>query len=109
MAKESSRPEVYVLFGGARFWLPSPEWVSRYGGWGQVHTYPDGALMTIPTIPKDGTLLREWSSPEVWVITAGQKRWVTAPPLLNQFGGWSMVRIVPDGALASITRGPDVT
>jgi hypothetical protein len=109
MAKENSRPEVYVLFGGARFWLPSPQWVLRYGGWGQVHTYPDGALMTLPTIPKDGTLLREWSSPEVWLITAGQKRWVTAPPLLNQFGGWSMVRIVPDGALASIIRGPDVT
>jgi hypothetical protein len=109
MARENSRPEVYVFFGGARFWLPSPEWVSRYGGWGLVHAYPDGALLSMPTIPKDRTLLREWSAPEVWVIDAGQKRWVTAPPLLNQFGGWSVVRIVPDGALATITRGPDVT
>jgi hypothetical protein len=109
MAKENSRPEVYVFFGGARFWLPSPEWVLRYGGWGLVQTYPDGALLSVPTIPKDRTLLREWSAPEVWVIEAGEKRWVTAPPFLNQFGGWSMVRIVPDGALASVARGPDVT
>jgi len=109
LAKESSRPEVYVFFGGARFWLPSPEWVSRYGGWDLVQQYPDGALVSVPTIPKDRTLLREWSAAEVWVMEGGQKRWVTAPPLLNQFGGWSMVRIVPDGALATVPRGADVT
>jgi len=109
MARENSRPEVYVFFGGARFWLPSPEWVTRYGGWGLVQTYPDGALQAVPTIPKDQTLLREWSAPEVWVIETGKKRWVTTPPLLNQFGGWAAVRIVPDGALSSVERGADVT
>ena len=109
MARENSRPEVYVFFGGARFWLPSPEWVTRYGGWGLVQTCPDGALQAVPTIPKDQTLLREWSAPEVWVIETGKKRWVTTPPLLNQFGGWAAVRIVPDGALSSVERGADVT
>jgi hypothetical protein len=108
LARDASQPEIYVVFGEAKFWLPDPGWVERYGGWSRVQVTPDGTMLAMPNIPKDGTLLREWSDPTVYVIQNRQRRRVTQPELLNPFGGWPLVRVIPDSSLAGIPSGPDL-
>jgi hypothetical protein len=108
LVRERSSAPVYVVFGGARFWIPDPTWLERYGGWAAVTEVPDGALANVPAIPREGTVLREWSSAPVYVVQGGQKRWIPNPTILDRFGGRPAVRVVPDGGLAAIPDGPQV-
>jgi hypothetical protein len=110
VVRESSRPEVYVIFGHAKFRVPDPDTLFRlYGGWSAVQVIPDGSLSEVDDVPDDGTLLREEHDAPVWRIEGGQKRHVTSPTVLARFGGWSNVRIVPDSALASLPLGAPIT
>ena len=104
MLRERSRPEVFLYQGGSPFHVPDPNWVERFGGWGAVRLVPDGSLAAFAGLPDEGTLLREWSAPEVFRMTSGQRRWVPTPAELEQYGGFPSVRLVPDGALAAIPQ-----
>jgi hypothetical protein len=108
LAREQSSAPVYVMYGGAKFWIPSPEWLARYGSWSDVRVVPAGALKAVPTIPRDGTVLREWSSAPVYVMQGGKRCWIPSPQRLFDLGyNWSSVRVVPDGGLSSIPVGPN--
>src|SRR5215204_5020733 len=51
----------------------------------------------------DGTLLKEQSNPKVYVIHDRRKFWIPTPDALIIMGHrWADVRMVPDGALASL-------
>jgi hypothetical protein len=57
----------------------------------------------------DGSLRKETSKPEVYLIENGAKRWVTSRAVLFGLGKtWADVRVVPNGGLMSIPNGPDV-
>ena len=103
--KERSTDPVFVYAGGAPFWIPDPTWMERFGGFGQMRAVPDNTLAAFNGLPDEGTLLREWSDPKVWRITGGFRRWVTSPAELGKWGGFTSVRVVPDGALAPIPVG----
>jgi hypothetical protein len=63
--RETTPPEVYVIFGGAKFWIPGPTILARwYGGWAAVRVVPDGTLKAegIGDMPVDNTLLKEISA-----------------------------------------------
>jgi hypothetical protein len=100
---------VYVVQGGQRRWIPNPDVLEQhYGGWGAVQLVPDGALAAVPSIPRDGTVLREFAAAPVYVVQGGQRRWIPNPDVLELYGGWGAVREVPDGSLAAIPEGPGV-
>jgi hypothetical protein len=103
--REASNAPVYVIYGGAKFWIPTPAVLDQYGGWGAVQIVPDGTLAAVPAIPRDGTVLRERSSAPVYVMRRGRRCWIPTPTVLEKFGGWGAVRLVPDGSLASIPEG----
>jgi hypothetical protein len=109
LLKEMSRAEIFVIFGGAKFFIPDVTVFASLGfDWANVRTVPDGALSRVLNIPRDGTVLREMSDNPVYVISGGQKRWIPDEATLLRFGGWSVVRVVPDGSLANIPDGPQV-
>jgi hypothetical protein len=108
LLREASNAPVYVIFGGAKFWIPNPTVLQHYGGWSAVQIVPDGTLAAVPTIPKDGTVLREMSSAPVYVMRRGRRCWIPDPTILQRFGGWAAVRIVPDGTLSSIPEGAKI-
>jgi hypothetical protein len=108
LLRERSAAAVFLYAGGAPFWVPDPTWLDRFGGWGAVRTVPDGTLGAFDGVPDEGTLLREWSDVKVYRIQSGQRCWVTTPSELAKHGGFPTVRVVPDGALASIPVGPDL-
>jgi hypothetical protein len=105
MFRERSSRSTFLFRGGAPFRLSSQLWIDRFGGTGAVRVVADGAIRTFPTFPAEGTLLREWSSPKVYRIMAGVRRWVTTSAELAKYGGGLNVRVVPDGALTPIPEG----
>ncbi len=110
VVRETSRPEVYVVVGGAKFWIPDPPTLFRlYGGWPTVRVVPDGSLRNLGSIPKEGTIVREEHSAPVWRIEGNQKRHITTPTVLARYGGWSMVRVLPDNSLAMIPNGAPIS
>jgi hypothetical protein len=110
LLREQSSAPVYVIVGGAKFYIPNTDVLqSLYGGWGHVVVVPDGSLSAVPTTPQDGTLLREASSPDVWMIRSGQRCHVVSPEVLSRYGGQTNVRLIPDGAAAGIPMGAPVT
>jgi hypothetical protein len=108
LMREQSHPEIYVFYGAAKFWIPSPAEFNALGyNWANVQVVPDGTLQNYPTIPLDGTLLRELSSTPVYVIYGGAKFWIPSPSQFNALGyNWANVHVVPDGALAAIPPIP---
>jgi hypothetical protein len=111
LVREHSSPAVFVIYGGAKFWIPSPDWLARYTPRPatDVVVVPDRALAGIPQIPRDGTVLREWSDARVYVLLSGQRCWIPSFELLDKYTAgqrWSRVRVVPDGALAQVPQGP---
>ncbi len=109
VVREENRAPVYVVFGGAKFWVPTPEILTRlYGGWGSVVLVADGALAAVPTTPQDGTVLREEHHPEVWLFASGTKRHITTSDVLSRYGGWGVVHVVWDDALSGFPEGEPV-
>lgn len=110
IVREISRPEVYVIVGDAKFWIPDPPTLFRlYGGWAAVRVVPDGTLTNVTSLPKEGTILREEHAPHVWRIEGAQKRHIATPTVLARYGGWNMVRVVPDHSLAMIPIGAPIS
>jgi hypothetical protein len=110
LVKERGHAAVYVVYGGARFGIPSVAEFDALGySWSDVRELPPGALAAsgIGAIPRDGTLVKERSHDAVYVVRGGQKRHITSPQRLVALGfSWGDVRVVPNGALAGIPAGP---
>jgi hypothetical protein len=107
--REISNPKVYVIFGGAKFWIPDPDVLQRlYGGWGSVVVVSDNALNDVPTTPRNNTILREENDAFVWLFENGKRRHITTPLVLNRFGGWGAVHVVPDKAISEFPIGEPI-
>ena len=107
LVREISGATVFVIYGQGKFGLPDPSWIDLYGGWSTVRVVPDGTLAAFD-IAVDGTLLKEYSYDPVYLMNAGQRRWIPSPERLVELGlNWSDVRIVPNGSLSVIPSGPE--
>ncbi len=111
LVKELDLPAVYVIYGNAKFWIPSPQVFSAMGfNWNNVKVVPDGSLTCMSGVPIDGTLLKEFSTAPVYVMKNGKKCWISSPQVFNRLGfNWGDVRVVPDGGLSAIPDGPTLT
>jgi hypothetical protein len=70
-----------VMAGGAPFWFASVEELHQAGYQGIPHTnVPQRWITFQPATPRDGTLLRSATSPEVWRIIGGRRSAVTPNP-----------------------------
>jgi hypothetical protein len=56
--------------------------------------------------PRDGALLRDRLAPEVYVYQGGAPFHIPDPNVLEQFGGWDPVQVVPGGSLMRFTQPP---
>jgi hypothetical protein len=110
VVREWNRPEVYVVYGGAKFWIPDPPTLFALGfDWSHVGVIPPGGTMKLRTVPIDGTLLKEQHDPKIYVVESGQLRWVTSPAAMDgRCLPWRHVRVVPDNSLAALPHGPDL-
>ena len=110
MVRAASDPAVYLIVGGAKLPIPESDWIAYYGGWHKVATVPDGDLRAIPSVPRDGTLLREFGDPAVYGVRDGNRHCLTSEEAARRFGDYpSGVTCVPRGTLWAIPRGPDLS
>jgi hypothetical protein len=110
LLRDSDRPEVFVVYGGAKFWIPNPPTLASLGfNFGEVDVVPPGGTSKLGTMPINGTLLKEQSDPKVFLVESQTLRWVTSPNVMDrQCLAWRHVRTVPDGALAALPHGMDL-
>jgi hypothetical protein len=68
-----------------------------------IYVIPDGSLGQFKVVPRDSTLLRQLSHPEVYIIRNGRKVHIPNEDEFNRAGlHWNAIRIVPDGGTSSI-------
>jgi hypothetical protein len=128
LVREWDRPEVYVTYGGAKFWIPDADTFYALGFDGsRVRVIPPGGTSQLRTMPIDGTLLREEKSPRlegprpdflfpahgvdpgVHLVDNQQLRRVTSTAAMEENClPWRHVRRVPENSLAALQRGPDL-
>lgn len=108
LIKERSHAEVYVVFGGHAFHIPSPEAFDALGlRWENVRQVPDGSAgPLVNAVPREGTLLKTLSAGEVYCVQGAQLRHIPDPPTFEHMGlSWGRVRVAPDGGFANLTIG----
>ena len=110
VVREWNRPEVYVVYGGAKFWIPDPPTLFALGfDWSRVGVIPPNGTGKLLTLPINGTLMKEQHDPKVFLVEGGHRRWVTSPAAMDaRCLPWRHVRVVPDGSLTVIPQGPDL-
>ena len=101
------QPTVWGQFTpGQQFVTPEPNIFVRVLS---IDSNRGTATLHIWDIP-EGSFRREYADPSVYLIENSTKRWVTSPQVLTALGkSWADVRVVPDGALSTISPGADIT
>jgi hypothetical protein len=108
MLQEEHGSGVYVIYGGAKFAIPSPE-VMQALGFGLTRWFVgDGQMASVPDVPYDGTLVRELGSDGgVWVMYGGARFAITSPDVLQALGvGGQRIHVLPPGGLNQIPTVP---
>ena len=97
---------IWVIYGGAKFHIPDPATEARLFPNVPYHALASAAVNAIPTIPRDGTLLREENG-AIWVIYGGAKFHVPDPGTLSRVFGNTPWYQLWNGALDAIPTMPD--
>jgi hypothetical protein len=107
LLRENSDSRLYVIYGGAKFLIPDPATFDALGfTWADVRVVGDGSMAYIADVPGDRALLKEATSPAVWVIVDGRRRYIASAADFEAYGfSWTKVRTIPEGALAPIPDG----
>jgi hypothetical protein len=100
LLRDRGSDEVVVMAGGAKFHISGPGELEALGyNFGQVNVLPAGSLARIPDMPVDGTLLRERSASDIFMVHDGQR---TPAPRADP----RVVQVVPNGSLVGIPVVP---
>ncbi len=106
VVRESSDDRRYVIFGQAKFWIPSPAEYDALGlKWSDTLEIPDGTLARIPRVPADGTQLTERSDDRVFLTYYTKKYHIRYAEWFDQQGLAWRVRVVPNRALEHLPYG----
>ncbi|MGZ6260666.1 MAG: hypothetical protein ACXVFT_16825 [Solirubrobacteraceae bacterium] len=108
--REWNRPEVFVVFGGAKFLFPDPQTLMALGfTWNDVRDIPRGGTSKLRTVPIDGTLITEQHDQRIFLVDNAQLRLVKSPAVMDaRCLPRRHVRTVPDTALSTLPHGPDL-
>jgi hypothetical protein len=113
---KGSGAEVYVLEDNQRRWITTLDAFNWYGyRWSQVHQVEDGFLKQFEEGKPIHLLLKCPSSPHVYALEEGVKRWIKDIPTFQdqeyvwediQLMGCGELRHLPDGLPIPIDAGP---
>lgn len=99
----------YVVFGGAKFKIPDLVTFNSLGfNMSKVRMLPPGGTAKLKKMPINGTLVREEHSSTVYMADHGKLRKVAKAAIEGRCISARNVRVVPDKALAALSKGPDL-
>jgi outer membrane protein assembly factor BamB len=97
---------LYVIRGGQRVWLRDAEAAAASQGQ-SVQDVDERIMRTIPLNVQDGILLKG-TGDRVYLLTGGQRRWLSTPAALAARGDWSQVHFISEAALSAFPEGEQV-
>ena len=99
---------IYVIFGGAKFYIADFYVLSNYSNYRSIRKIPDGMISRIPDIPREGTILRQTNDGvKVYLIKDKMRHLIENPKVLEFFGGWDVLCIVPENGLKQVPDARD--
>lgn len=102
--KSDNNGAVYLMEGGAKFLIPSAAeyFALGFSNWNQLVTLPAATVNAIPTVPRDGTLIRERGQSPVFVIRGRGYR--IPGPADAQANGLDLnnIKTIPYGSLGQV-------
>ncbi len=110
VVKEETSSDIWVYRDGAFHWITSLDAFQHYGyRWEQVHSVEPGFLNPFAKGSPIYVLLKCDSSPHIYQLEAGQKRWIVDIPTFQAQGYvWQDVRFVPCPYLRSLPDGESI-
>ena len=107
LVRELFAPEVYVIYGGAKFWIRSPAMLTRLGfSESQINVLPIGGTAKLREMPIDGTLLREEKPATAFLVEKGKLRRISNQAAMDgRCIPGRHVRIVPNKSLTGLKKG----
>ena len=104
LLRDQDKQEVWVMCGGARFLVPSEAELLAMGyTWAQVQVVPTGTVAPIPTVPRDGTIFKERTPVEEYVVYSSRKYHVPPDDAFACMGlDRRRLRTLPNGSAASV-------
>jgi hypothetical protein len=105
LVREEGTADVYVIFGGAKFKIPT---IDEFRALGyedrRVHTLPARTLAQVGMTPSIGTALRERTDPETYVMASNCAVHVPTEDALALLGiAAARVGVLPVGGLTQLT------
>ena len=109
LLSETGDPAIFVVRGGGRFHISSPEEFEACGfDWAQVLETQDGSLRHVSSCPANRTLLRERSAATAHVTFGGTPFPVSSPDDITAIGlDPAAVEVIPDGSLGHLPAIPN--
>jgi hypothetical protein len=95
----TSGPRPYIVKAGARFAVPSDQRAAFSFQGQEVRNISTAALRRVPTIPREGSLVRAYRSTLVWRIRDGTRQLIEPPPGVD-------IAIIPSTGLGQIPAAP---
>jgi hypothetical protein len=106
LVREEGTAEIYVIYGGTKFYIPDPPTLQRlFGNNPTVVNVPRGTLAQVPPVPHDGTLIKELDG-RIHVVYGGAEFYIPDPQTFQVLFGDRPVVTVPHGALAQVPPVP---
>jgi len=105
LLQEIGSPDIHVIYAGAHFLVPGPADFDALGlDWGAVRPAPAGALASLASVPREGSWLKEVSSPNQYVILRGGAVWLEPLTLQGMLdaGRLGQFYLLPDGAMQQV-------
>ena len=110
VVKEATSPDIWVYRGGAFHWITSLDAFEHFGyRWQDVHIVEPGFLGEFEKGDPLYVLVKCASSPHIYRLEAGLKRWIVDIPTFQSEGYvWEDVKSVPCTYLRSLPDGESI-
>jgi len=108
LVSDRSDPNIYVEHGGGRFHIPSADEFNANGyKWNAILRAQDGSMAHLPRWPANGTLVRERTHTELYVVYGGKAFQAPSLDVLTALGlAGKAVTSIPDGSAAGLRAVP---
>jgi len=109
--KSPAHPAVFLIDPeGYKRWIPNPATYNNlFVDWAGI--YVDADVIYIDQGPSlsDGAFLAKASnSAAVYLVSNGQKRWITSPAVMNKYYfNWGAINVLPPAYLEAVPTGPN--
>jgi hypothetical protein len=104
IVREVFQPQAFVIAGGAKLALPNE--TSAALSHDAIEIAPIGVVNPMPTVPRDGTLIREAGSDDTYVIYGGGRFRLTPSDFAALTLDPSKIILAPAGATSSLPSVP---